>query len=281
MGFYQRLTEKNQAWQTALGDIEQELVAMKREVRSQIETQGLTWMHRNYREYQQRLETRYAQTPDYLGLHQHKPVQMAHELQLQLNKRVANYCNWQQAAMIIHPMMEPFIQDMVSADPLYLVDESHYLLDPTVQQFNPHYQQRLRVYTIEESVNEPILSRLPDQQIGFCLVYNYLNYRPFELVKQYLSEIYQKLLPGAVLAMTFNDCDDYRAIEAVDQGHGGYTPGHLVRAWAKYVGFEEIYSCNDLMPSVWIEFRKPGQFESLRGGQTLARILPEAVANSK
>jgi hypothetical protein len=122
---------------------------------------------------------------------------------------------------------------------------------------------------------------LPDQQIGFCLVYNYLDYRPFELVKIYLEEIYQKLLPGGVLAMTFNDCDRYQAMQAVEQGITGYTPGSLVRGWANYLGFEEIFCHQTGSPSVWIEFQKSGQLTSLRGGQSLAKILPKPVAKSK
>jgi hypothetical protein len=183
--------------------------------------------------------------------------------------------------MIIHPMLEPFTHEMTASDPLYLVDESHYLLEPTLEQFNPVYRNRLRPYVIKESFDQPILTRLPDQQIGFCLVYNYLDYRPFALIKIYLEEIYQKLLPGGVVAMTFNDCDRYQAMQAVEQGITGYTPGSLVRAWANYLGFEEVFCHTTGNPSVWIEFQKPGQSTSLRGGQSLAKILPKPVAKSK
>ena len=81
--------------------------------------------------------------------------------------------------------------------------------------------------------------------------------------------------------MTFNDCDRYQAMQAVEQGITGYTPGSLVRAWATYLGFEEIYCHETGAPSVWIEFRKPGQLFSVRGGQSLAKILSKPVANSK
>ena len=279
--FQQKLKEKNHALQSVFVGVEEELLQLKSEVQRLISEQGQVWLHRNYTEYEKYLETDYAQTTDYLGLHRIKPVRRDADTESVLKSRVANHCGWKHPAMIIHPMLEPFIHEMTASDPLYLVDESHYLLDPTLAQFNSVYQNRLRPYVIKESFNHPILNRLPDQQIGFCLAYNYLDYRPFALVKIYLEEIYQKLLPGGVLAMTFNDCDRYIAMQSVERGITGYTPGVLVRGWAKYLGFEEIFCHRSGSPSVWIEFRKPGKLTSLRGGQSLAKILPKPIAKSK
>jgi len=278
--FRQRLTEKHQNLQQLFASIEQELLDTKHQVQQLIDQQGNLQLEHNYNEYAKRLETQYAQKLDYLGLHQNQPQHLNTEIESCLRQRAMLHCNWKHPAMIIHPMATNFTQDMVSADPLYLVDESRFLLEPTVSQFSPQYQQRLRIYTIEESINSDILNQLPDQQFGFCLVYNYLDYRPLRLVKQYLEEIYQKLLPGGIVALTFNDCDDYRAMESVEQGFGGYTPGHLIRACAAQLGFEEIYCCDDLAPCIWIEFKKPGELHSLRGGQALARVLAKVQPDS-
>jgi hypothetical protein len=280
-GFQQRLVEKNYALQSLFDSFEHELLDLKQQVSQLIQDQGQAWLHRNYTEYERYLETQYAQTPDYLGLHRNKPIRRSADTDTMLRNRIANYCDWHHPSMIIHPMLEPFMHEMTASDPLYLVDESHYLLEPTMSQFNQQYQHRLRPYVIEESFDQPILSRLPNQQIGFCLVYNYLDYRPFELVKIYLTEIYQKLLPGGVVGLTFNDCDRYQAMQGVEQGITGYTPGSLVRAWANYLGFEEVFEYHDNGSSVWLELRKPGQLTSLRGGQALAKILPKPIAKSK
>jgi hypothetical protein len=280
-GFRQRLEEKNYTLQSVFASLEEELLDLKSEVQQLIADQGQAWLHRNYTEYERFLENDYAQTQDYLGLHRNKPIRRDGDTESVLKSRVANYCNWKHPAMVIHPMLEPFTHEMTASDPLYLVDESHYLLEPTLEQFNTVYRNRLRPYVIKESFEQPIMTRLPDQQIGFCLVYNYLDYRPFALIKIYLEEIYQKLLPGGVVAMTFNDCDRHQAMQAVEQGITGYTPGSLVRAWANYLGFEEVFCHATGSSSVWIEFQKPGQSTSLRGGQSLAKILPKPIAKSK
>jgi SAM-dependent methyltransferase len=178
-------------------------------------------------------------------------------------------------------MLENFIQTMVGNDPLYLVDESRYLLEPALNHWNDTYKNRLREYHIEETFDQPILDKLPDSQFGVCLVYNYLNYRPYELIQKYLKEVYEKLRPGGVLIMTFNDCDYHNAMQLVEQNITCYTPGTLVKGYANFLGFEEIFEYRDTSPSVWIELKKPGTITSIRGGQALAKILPKPVAKSE
>lgn len=276
--FQQRLLAQGLNLQKSFLSFEHELQQLKNKVQHQIDVEGNTWLQQSYVLYEKQITDRASQRPEALELHRNKPVKLNTELETMLKARVGSYCSWQYPAMIIHPMLEPFIHEMVASDPLYVVDESHYLLEPTLNQFNNNYQQRLRTYIIEESIDWPILDRLPGQQFGFCLVYNYLNYRPFEIIKKYIEELYQKLLPGGILAMTFNDCDQYQAMQMVEQNITCYTPGSLIRGWAKYVGFEEIFCYHDESASVWIELKKPGTLSSLRGGQSLAKILPKPVA---
>jgi hypothetical protein len=192
--------------------------------------------------------------------------------------RVSRYTDWQHPAMIIHPGNTSFINSMVANDPLYAVDENYDLLHPAISQFNEVYQNRLRVSTVIENTDNPILEKIPNGQLGLCVAYNFFNYKPFEIVKQYLTEIYQKLKPGGTLVMTFNDCDRYPAVMLVEQCYAAYTPGNMVRSWAERVGFNEVFCYHDAGPITWIELQKPGELTSLRGGQALAKILPKPVA---
>ena len=278
--FYQKLSVQGQVLQDSFELFEKELQKLKTEVQRQVDFEGTAWLQKSYAVYEKQLNNRDSQRPEAVGLHRNKPTQLDPELRQLFKNRVAFYCDWHYPAMIIHPMSETFIHDMIASDPLYIVDESQHLIQPTMLQFNEKYQQRLRPYVIEESFDRPILAQLPDQQFGFCLAYNYLNYRPFEIIKKYFDELYQKLSPGGVLAMTFNDCDRYQALQMVEQNITCYTPGSLIRGWAKYVGFEEVFCHQDEGPTVWLELKKPGQLESLRGGQCLAKILPKPVGKT-
>lgn len=192
--------------------------------------------------------------------------------------RINRYVGWQHAAMILRPGIEPYINDMVSSDPLYLVDLKHNLLEPAVQQYNELYQMRLRTYVVDEKRNEGILNRLPDGQFGVILAFNYFNFRPFEVIRKWLTEILQKLKPGGVLLLTYNDCDRDKAVILAENQFCCYTPGRLVTQLAQTLGFETVFSWHDDGPMTWLELRKPGQLNTLRGGQTLAKILPKPVA---
>jgi SAM-dependent methyltransferase len=177
--------------------------------------------------------------------------------------------------MIIRPGRETYINELLASDPLYLVDENHDLLVPAMSQFNENYQQRLRTYTINERQDQEILGKLPNGQFGLVFAYNFFNFRPFEVFKKYLSEIYQKLRPGGVLALTFNDCDRAKGVMLVEQHFCCYTPGYLVRELAQSLGYEIVFSWSDQGPSTWLELKKPGEFTSVRGGQALAKIIPK------
>ena len=189
--------------------------------------------------------------------------------------RLSRYIDWQHSAMIIRPGIENFIDSMVALDPLYLVDLSHDYLAPALSKFNSQYQNRLRTYTVKEDLDQEILGQIPNDQFALCFAYNYFNFRPFEILKKYLDEIYQKLTPGGVLVMTFNDCDRASAVQLVENFYCCYTPGYLIRELAVSMGYEIEYSWNDPGPTTWLELKKPGRITSLKGGQTLAKVLPK------
>jgi SAM-dependent methyltransferase len=189
--------------------------------------------------------------------------------------RIVRYNSWQHPAMIIRPGREIYINELLASDPLYLVDESRDLLQPAMSQFNEQYQQRLRPYTINERNSDKILEKLPDGQFGLVFAYNFFNFRPFEIIRKYLTEIYEKLRPGGALVMTFNDCDRAKGVMLVEQHFCCYTPGYLVRELAQSLGYRVTFSWTDQGPSTWLELQKPGNFVSLRGGQALAKIIPK------
>ena len=76
--------------------------------------------------------------------------------------------------------------------------------------------------------------------------------------------------------MTFNDCDRRGAVELAERWNNCYTPGRLVRSLCESVGFviEQEYVIDSAVN--WLELRKPGTMVSLRGGQTLARIIAKS-----
>jgi hypothetical protein len=181
--------------------------------------------------------------------------------------------DWRHPGMIIRPGREDWINLLVGCDPLYLVDTNKELLDPALLRFNEQYQRRLRTYVVDESLPDSILTQLPSGQFAFCLVYNFFNFKPIELVIKYLSELFYKLKPGGIVALTINDCDRAGAVKLAESGFKCYTPKQAIIEHCRILGFELTTSFHIDAASTWLEFQRPGELTSLRGGQALAQIF--------
>lgn len=244
---------------------------VKQDIRAEIAVAEKPWFQESYRLHEEEL---WRPSAEYVfDVQLQKPTEA---LKATINTRLDLHDSWYYAGMVIRPGRESFIQQLVSFDPLYVLDRDYELLAPAVGQFNQAYQRRLRQYIINDVNQDVLLDKIPDGQFAFCVAYMYFNYKPLEVIKQYFNEIYNKLKPGGTLAFTFNDCDHSAAVELVERHFCCYTPGYLIRNLAEAIGFEIAYDWHeDGTPITWLELKKPGELNSLKGGQTLAKILPK------
>lgn len=258
-------------YQTIIGDISafnHTVAEIKNKVRSQIAELEPAYFSNSYRGYNENLRPN-----EIHDIVLHRRFTITKEVAQLVESRIKQRSDWKYSGMIIRPGLETWVGHMVSLDPLYLLDESHDLLQPVKESFNHEYVARLRLIQIDKNLRENFLSMVPDNQIAFCLVYNFFNYKPMEVVVQYLKEIYSKLKPGGAVAFTINNCDRHSAVELVEHNVASYTPGSLICEQAKAMLFEVEYQ-TDLNNSVtWIELSKPGMLSSIRGGQALAKVL--------
>lgn len=252
-----------------IDQFENKVSELKKAIQVQIELEEKYWFQESYRLYDQEMRNDSAE-----HILNRRPI-LNDDVENLLRVRVQNYVDWQHPGMIIQPGLEKFVEDMVGFDPLYLVAQQHDLLVPAFERFPEEYQRRLRLYTVREDLDHQILEKIPDTQIGLCLVYNFFEFKPFEIIRKYLIEIYQKLKPGGTLIMTFNDCDRDKAVKLVEQHYACYTPGSIIQQFVATIGYNQIFSWNNNGPTTWLELRKPGTLTSLRGGQTLARVVPK------
>lgn len=188
-----------------------------------------------------------------------------------LRSHLKNCTDWRLPGMIIRPAQELFIEDLVPMDPLYLVDHNLELLQSAISLFTPEYQRRLRQYAVNDYQDENPLCQLPDNQFGLVFVWNYFQFKPLSVVHRYLKDIYKKLRPGGICIFTYNECDREYGVQLAEQNFMCYTPGRLIRKYAEFLGFEIM--TNHHGPVTWLEIKKPGEIESLRGGQALAKIV--------
>lgn len=268
--FMSTLDDEIKDIQTAFTKFDYTIEKLKQEVQDQITEKERFWFQESYKLFEL---AELCEKPDQI-LYGRSPTGEKNEKTIEsediLRARLSSYADWRFPGMIIRPGIENFIDTMVGCDPLYIIDRDYDLLQPCLKRFPKLYQNRLRPYTTNDWSDEPILHKIPNEQFGVCLAYNVFNYRPLEIIRRYLEEIYTKLRPGGVLIMTFNDCDNEKAVMLVEQFCASYTPGYLVRNLAQTIGFEQAHTWSDEGASVWLELRKPGELISNRGGQSIA-----------
>ena len=175
--------------------------------------------------------------------------------------------------MIIRPGLETYIEDMVPMDPLYVVDHDTELMRPAINKFTPEYQRRLREYVINDWDDGPILGQLPNNQFGAIFAYHYFNHKPIPVICRFLDEFYEKLRPGGSVIMTYNNCDLAHGVIRAEHVWMLYTPRRLIEQHAIHLGFELTEAYDGKGDVSWLEFKKPGEIASIRGGQTLAKIV--------
>jgi hypothetical protein len=215
-------------------------------------------------------ENMFDETVEYIL---NRRLHMDNDTDMLLRSRLRNFSDWRLPGLIVRPGLDTFIEDLVPLDPLYLLDHNMDLLQPAVNAFTPEYQRRLRPYTTNDYVQEHPLEQLPDNQFGLIFVWNYFNYKPLSVIYRYLDDIYKKLRPGGTCIFTFNNCDYAHNISLTEKNFMCYTPGKTIKSYIDHMGFELTSEQVGNGDVAWLEIKKPGVIESIRGGQALAKIV--------
>lgn len=195
----------------------------------------------------------------------------------QLTGYLLRAADWRWPGLVLGPGRQQWIQYLVALDPLYVVDVRQDLLDPAVATFHPVFQRRLRDYVIAETPGQQFLAQLPRSQMGWVFAYNFFNYRPLEVIEQYLQEIWTLMRPGGRLMFTFNDCDYAHGAALCESGNFMcYTPGSAVVERAQRLGWQVEHRHRGLADLAWLVLRYPGEIASRRGAQCLAKIVAKS-----
>jgi SAM-dependent methyltransferase len=254
-----------------LQDYAQAIDDLKHEIRRNIELLEPHYLQESYKLYSENMVN---DTNEHML--NRRPTLQADSVAY-LRARLMRHSDWHYPGMILRPGLEEWIQDLVALDPMYLVDVNHDMLLPCVAQFTPEYQARVRRYVIQESADVPMFDRLPQAQMSLVLAYNYFNFKPLELVRCFLREIYGVLRPGGTLMFTFNNCDRSGGVDLAERYFMCYTPGRLVLSAAELLGFRVAHTYDIDAAATWVELQKPGTLSSNRGGQALAKIVAKSA----
>lgn len=207
-----------------------------------------------------------------LDRHLFKKLLYQPETQEFFTGRIKLHSSWRWPGMEIRPAYGEVTNHMTALDPLYLVDTDEELFKIVKTLWTPEYRARLRYYTINER-DKKIFHQLPLMQFGLIVATDFFNFRPIELIERYLKELFQLLRPGGVLIFTYNNCDYPIGVDNFENSYYCYTPGRQVKEIAEKIGYR-VAASFDLENNVsWLELERLGARSSLRGGQTLGRIM--------
>ena len=182
--------------------------------------------------------------------------------------------DWHYPGLEISPHDGEFTSHLVANDPLYIADVYQEYLDMTKSTFNELYQARLRAYRISLT-DKPYLATLPKEQYGLVFCWNAFNYLPFDIVNQYLTEVFDLLRPGGTFLFSFNDAGMVNGAKHVEWGGMAYMTRDMIVIAASQLGYEVSYSHSedtDWHNISWLEIKKPGQLTTIKAHQTLGII---------
>jgi hypothetical protein len=188
-----------------------------------------------------------------------------------LTNRLKSYTDWKYPGALFRPGTESIVDQLVDLDPLYLLDHTEDLVKPTRTKFNPSYQRRLRYYQVNDS-DIDMFTAFPDQNFALTLFYYFFNFKTQDVIVKYLTKLYPKMKPGGIVAFTFNDCDYTHNAALVEKMYTCFTPGSRLMHQLYKIGYLPHFEYHGTGEFHWVELRVPGQINSVRGGQCIAKI---------
>lgn len=186
--------------------------------------------------------------------------------------RLKSFTDWRYPGALFRPGNENLVEQLVDLDPLYLFDHNNDLMQPTRLKFNPNYQRRLRYYDVKDD-DIDMFSALPRRCFALAVFYYFFNFKPREVIVQYLKQILPTMKPGGIVAFTINDCDYQHNAALTEKMYTCYTPGSVLLEDLYRLGYQPHFEYHGTSEFHWYELKVPGEITSYRGGQCIAKIV--------
>jgi hypothetical protein len=205
------------------------------------------------------------------------PIITDDEIRKHLKTRIKHHSDWKMSGLFIRPEKGDLVEPLVSCSPLYIADTDPLLLQDVKERWNEEFQNKIRYYNLTE-LRENMFGELPKHQLGIVVLLNFFNYLPLEMIERYLTEIKVHLTPGAKIIFTYNNCDYPNGVLNAENSMNTYTPGRIINNLLNKLDYEILNEVNYPSANVyWFEIQIPGKFNSIRGGQELAKIITDSA----
>ena len=202
-------------------------------------------------------------------------MELTNEIESHIVSKISAGSDWHYPALQISPRFKKWVDEMVSADPLYLTDSNINRLTEIISTYPEAYQRRLRLYEIADRD----FSILPQNQFGFVLSWDNFNYLSIEKIESYIKEVFNLLRPGGSFIFSYNNCDLVGPAIRAEYHAGSYCNIRILTTLFDKFGYEIIEFKNidtgDAFNThiSWAEVRKPGTLTTVKAHQAMAQII--------
>ena len=144
---------------------------------------------------------------------------------------------------------------MTGMDPFFIASKDLDVVHNINQQFHPMYQRRIRVYNYENAD----FSQLPHNTFGFVFSWNYFEFLPYDIIDKYLASIYDLLLPGGIMFLSYADCLLEKTATKFENSYYCYMTKELLTGLADKNGFDLLKEEHYQYRTSWAIIKKPGE----------------------
>lgn len=182
------------------------------------------------------------------------------------------HCDWHFPGLQINPSTREWVDCMVTADPLYIIQRPDNQTLPAILNTYPsEYIQRLRVYNIDQD-----FSILPQQQFGCIACCNFLNSYDLVGIKNLLATYNTLLRPGGKLVCNLQFLHNTTVSDIVEENYFNYTLRLVIQNIFNDIGYN-ILSLNEMVSgdviTMLITVEKFGTLTTAKAHQVLGSII--------
>jgi hypothetical protein len=210
------------------------------------------------------------------------PYQTANQQYLiDIQQQLTQYAMWKFPGLQLYPQSKQWTDVMLASDPVYLVACIKDTLSHIIEHYPGLYQRRLRLYSsvVSSDTIDRSLKFLPQNQIGYVVMWNTPLYLTSDLLRQYLESIYNVLRPGGVCVFNYNNCSIPASAKLAEDKLFSFSTSNIIKQMTSNIGFENVLFTDVELPDLtythmsWVEIRKPGTLSTIKAHQPLAEII--------
>lgn len=177
------------------------------------------------------------------------------ELQNIILGQIKKYINFQYPGLEITPRSKIWTKNITGMDPLFIASKDLDVVDKVTSQFVPVYKRRIRVYHYEDTD----FSLLPQNTFGFIFSWSYFEHLPYDIIDKYLANVYDLLLPGGTMLLSYADCLLEKTAKQFNNNNYCYMTKELLEGVANKNGLDLIEDHCYQFRNSWALLRKAGE----------------------